>query len=156
MEIFEPVNQKILHLIQIWEPKLCSLDADILKDRKNKQDRSIKQIVGHMVDSASNNIHRIVHLQYQQSPLIFPDYAHFGNNDKWIAIQKFQEEDWSDLVQLWKFSLLHIVHVIRHINPEKLDNIWLSALNENISLRDMVLSFPKHLELHLREVEELL
>ena len=156
MENFELVNQKILNLIKTWEPELLSLKTEVLTDRKNKQDRCIKQIVGHMVDSASNNIHRIVHLQYQQSPFIFPDYAHFGNNDKWIAIQNYQEMDWFNLVQLWKFSLLHIVHVIRNINHEKLDNIWLSALGEKISLRDMVISFPKHLELHLSEVEELL
>ena len=42
---------------------------------------------------------RIVHLQYRESPLRFPNYASDGNKDRWIAIQNYQEEDWNLLVQ---------------------------------------------------------
>ena len=50
--------------------------------RRNSQDRTIKQILGHLVDSASNNMHRIVHFQYHDSPLHFPNYATNGNKDR--------------------------------------------------------------------------
>ena len=108
-----------------------------------------------MVDSASNNTHRVVHLQYQSSPLMFPDYANLGNNDRWIAIQNYQKEDWNDLVQLWTFSNKHFVHVMQNINAEKLDNVWISGLNEEISLKAMVVDFPRHFKLHLNEIDEL-
>lgn len=42
---------------------------------RNSQNRSIKQILGHLIDSPSNNNHRIVHLQYQPTSLVFPNYA---------------------------------------------------------------------------------
>jgi len=45
---------------------------------------TIKETIGHLIDSASNNTYRIIHLQYQQSPLVFPDYANLGNNDRLI------------------------------------------------------------------------
>jgi hypothetical protein len=99
----------------------------VIAGRRNRQNRTIKQIVGHMVDSASNNTHRVVHLQYQPSPLIFPCYASHGNNERWIAIQNYQAEDWHDLVRLWKHSNLHFAHVIAHMNPEKLENVWISG-----------------------------
>ena len=109
-----------------------------------------------MVDSASNNIHRIVHLQYESNPLIFPDYAALGNNDKWISIQNYQDENWDNLIQLWKYSNLHIIHVINHIDTDKLENIWISALNEEISLKKMTEGYLPHLKLHIGEIEELL
>jgi len=145
----------MLELMAAWEPRLSALSEDVVSNRRNSQNRNIKQILGHMIDSASNNTHRIIHLQYQSSPLIFPDYAALGNNDRWIAIQNYQTENWSDLVQLWKYSNRHIIHVINNVNPEKLDNIWLSALDEEVSLRNMINGYLSHFELHLNEIEEL-
>lgn len=156
MNEFEENNQTLLRLIDRWEPKLLSLPENIITGRRNKQHRTVKQIVGHMIDSASNNTHRIVHLQYQPSPLTFPDYANFGNNDRWIAIQSYQTEDWNDLVGLWKHSNRHIVHVIRNINPDKLNHEWITALGESVSLRAMALDYLRHIELHLNEINELI
>jgi hypothetical protein len=156
MSPFESISAELLSLIEEWEPKLSALPDDVITHRRNNQNRTIKQIAGHMVDSASNNTHRVVHLQYQESPLIFPDYANLGNNDRWIAIQNYQDEDWNDLVQLWKYSNRHFVHVVRNINVGKLDNFWISGLNEDISLEAMVIDFPRHFKLHLDEINQLI
>ena len=156
MNKFEPICKELLSLVEEWEPKLSALDNEVITERRNSQNRNIKQITGHMVDSASNNIHRIIHLQYQKSPLIFPCYATHGNNDRWIAIQNYQQEDWDELVQLWKCTNIHIVHVIRNINPEKLGNVWISGHNEEVSLEAMVIDYPRHFELHLSEIDELI
>lgn len=156
MTQFETNNSRMLELIEAWEPRLLALAEDVITSRRNKQNRNIKQILGHMVDSASNNTHRIVHLQYQTSPIVFPDYANLGNNDRWIAVQNYESENWVDLVQLWKYANRHIIHVINHVNPDKLDAIWVSALGEEISLNTMIMGYLGHFELHLREIEELI
>ena len=156
MNKFEPICKELLSLVGEWGPKLSSLDDEVITKRRNSQNRTIKQITGHMVDSASNNTHRIIHLQYQKSPLIFPCYATHGNNDRWIAIQNYQQEDWDELVQLWKCTNIHIVHVIRNINPEKLGNVWISGHNEEVSLEAMVVDYPLHFKLHLSELDELI
>jgi hypothetical protein len=156
MNEFKSISQELLQLIEEWEPKILGLGQEVITERRNSQDRTIKQIVGHMVDSASNNTHRIIHLQYQKSPLIFPDYANLGNNDRWIAIQNYQDEDWNNLVQLWKYANIHIAHVIQNISTEKLDNEWISALNEKMSLKAMVVDFPRHFKLHCDEINELI
>ena len=139
-----------------WEPILRGLSGDVVTLRRNNQDRSIRQIVGHMVDSASNNTHRIVHLQYQLSPISFPDYANMGNNDRWIAIQNYQEEDWENLVALWSATHRHIAHVMLQVHPEKLDAVWISALGEKVTLEEMIHDFPRHFHLHISEIEALI
>jgi len=91
----------------------------------------------------------------ERLPLIFPDYANLGNNDRWITIQDYQTENWNDLVQLWKYFNKHLVHVIRHVNPDKLDNEWITALGNKVPLRVMIVDYLRHVELHLGEIDEL-
>ena len=156
MNELDSIRPEVLSLVEAWEPRLQALTQEAITERRNSQNRTIRQIVGHMVDSASNNTHRVVHLQYQPSPLIFPCYASHGNNDRWIAIQNYQAEDWNDLVQLWKYSNLHFAHVTGNINPEKLENVWISGSGEEVSLKAMVIDYLRHFKLHLGEIEELI
>lgn len=156
METFLPIANEIIALVEFWEPKLVALKNDVITNLRNNQNRSIRQIVGHMIDSASNNTHRIIHLQNLVGPLVYPNYASNGNNDRWIAIQNFQEEDWTILVQLWKYSNLHVAHVIKNLNAEKLQNQWIAGADRLITLEEMVVDYPRHLKLHLDEIEELI
>ena len=143
-------------MIDTWDPVLRGLSPESIALNRNSQNRSIRQIVGHMHDSASNNTHRIVHLQYQESPVAFPDYANLGNNDRWIAIQKYQDENWENLVSLWSATHRHIAHVILHADPGKMDASWISALGEKVSLLEMITDFPGHFRLHIAEIEALI
>jgi hypothetical protein len=152
----ESITGEILALIEEWEPKLGSLAQEIITQRRNSQNRNIKQILGHLIDSASNNTHRVIHLQYQSTPLIFPNYATFGNNDRWIAIQDYENEDWMNMIRLWKYSFLHFCHVINNVKEDKLNNEWISGPDKRITLKSMIVDFPKHLKLHLSEINDLI
>jgi hypothetical protein len=150
------LTREIFSLIEEWEPKLASLPNETISHKMNSQNRTIKQILGHLVDSTSNNTHRTVHLQYQSSPFTFPNYATFGNNDRWIAIQDYQNEDWSNLIQLWKYSLLHFCHVIQNVKNDKLQSLWIADTDKAITLESMIVDFPRHLKLHLSEINDLI
>lgn len=63
MKEFVQVQNEIGTLVNKWESRLSGIEADILDNRKNTQNRTIKQILGHLIDSASNNLHRTIHLQ---------------------------------------------------------------------------------------------
>lgn len=148
-------NQELIHTIEAWEQKLLSLDEFTITAKRNKQNRSIKEILGHLADSASNNTHRIVHLQYQDSPLLFPDYAFNGNNDRWIKIQDYQSANWANLVQHWKYLNLHFAHVVEHVDQSKYSNTWISGEGRHISLSEMIAGYYPHFRLHMNEIGEL-
>ncbi len=154
--MFKEIADELIHLVLEWEQKLNSLSEDQISFPRNIQNRNIRQIVGHMVDSASNNTHRVVHLQYRESPLDFPNYATYGNNDRWIAIQNYENENWENLIKLWKFSHFHYFHVIQHINPEKLGNVWIADKYSKVTLTEVVEDFPRHFKLHISVIEELM
>ena len=150
------ISVELQNILNEWEPKLQSLSDEVITQRFNNQNRSIKMIIGHLIDSISNNIHRTIHLQNLPGPIVFPNYATMGNNDRWIAIQDYQSEDWSNLIGLWKYSLLHYCHIIRRINDAKLDNKWIAGPDTLVSLQDMTLDFTRHFKLHISEIEELI
>ncbi len=74
---------------------------------------SAKEIVGHLVDSASNNHQRFVRAQFQED-LVFPGYE----QDEWVVVQRYQDAPWQDLLTLWREYNLHIARVIEAIPLE--------------------------------------
>lgn len=149
----EVISERIIGLVKSWEQILVDLPDKILIRKRNSQNRTIKQIVGHLIDSASNNHQRMVRLHYNCN-LNFPDYRQ--DNDRWIAIQKYQDENWENLVQLWKFFNLHIVHIINQADDKQADNEWVDCEGTIVSLKQMTEGYYDHLLLHLNEIQELI
>ena len=55
METFVNLREELKDLIVLWEARLLDLNPEVITEKRNNQNRTIKQIVGHMVDSASRN-----------------------------------------------------------------------------------------------------
>lgn len=78
---------------------------------------SRKEIIGHLIDSASNTHQRFVRAQLTDN-LSFPGYE----QDAWVKCQHYQNESWVDLVQLWRSHNLHLLHVVSCLPEDKLGN----------------------------------
>lgn len=150
---FSDVTNGIQKYIDTWEQKLTALSADTIAKKRNKQNRNIKQILGHLIDSAANNHQRIVRLQYNDK-LDFPDYQQ--DNDLWIALQDYQNADWNTTIQMWKYYNLHMIQVIKSVDHTKLENTWQNFEHITVTLRQMIEGYPGHLELHFNKIQELI
>ena len=146
-------------------PLLLSLREEQVSVRRNVQNRTVKMLVGHLIDSASNNHQRMVRLQYaprcghsmpktDMGMLVFPDYTQ--DNDLWIKLQDYQHEDWQTLVMLLKFYNQHICHVIRSVDKKKLRNYWIDYEGTRVTLDAMIRGYINHLNLHISHIHELL
>ncbi len=71
---FSPITEGIYNVIETEEKVLTSLPEETITQKRNRQNRTIKQILGHLIDSASNNHQRMIRLQYSKDLLFFPDY----------------------------------------------------------------------------------
>lgn len=150
---FSNVTNGILRYIDIWAQELIDLPVDTITNKRNKQSRTIKQIMGHLIDSAANNHQRMVRLQYNDK-LDFPDYQQ--DNDLWIALQDYQNADWNISIQLWKYYNLHMIQVIKSVDHTKLENSWQNFEGITVTLRQMIDGYLGHIELHLNEIQELI
>ena len=149
---FTTVKNTISNCINHWEKILLELNEIQISKNRNKQNRNIKQILGHLIDSASNNHQRIVRLQYIKQ-LVFPDYQQ--DNDLWIQLQQYEKADWLNLIQLWKYYNLHIIQIIDAVNIKTLNNTWNNFEGETTTLKQMIDGYPEHLLLHMNEIKEL-
>ena len=139
---FSKVTEGIYNVIETEEKVLISLQEETITLKRNKQNRTIKQILGHLIDSASNNHQRMVRLQYCKDLLFFPDYRQ--DNDLWIALQDYQNEDFHNLIQLWKFFNLHIIQVIKSVDQTRLDSYWCDFEGTKVTLQDMIEGYLYH------------
>lgn len=162
---YSNVINAIRLILEKEEPMLKILSEDVITNRFNSQGRSIKMLLGHLIDSASNNHQRMVRLQYaprvgysipdgERGLLVFPDYTQ--DNNLWLQLQNYQNEDWNTLVQLWKFYNLHIIQVIQSVDESKLNNYWLDYEGNQVTLHDMIMGYTGHLELHIGHIHELM
>lgn len=107
---------------------------------------SIKEILGHLADSAANNHQRFV--RAQQSPLSLPGY----DQDHWVASQGYQERSWQDLLTFWAAYNRHLAHVIRRIPDAALDVPCRIGPSAPVSLRFLAEDYLVHLRHHLGDI----
>jgi hypothetical protein len=108
---------------------------------------SRKQIVGHLIDSALNNLHRFVRAQ-QAEELVFPGY----DQRQWVDAGRYAERRWRDLVGLWSALNAQVAHVIAGIAPERLGTPCRIGDGPPVSLEFVARDYVKHLRHHLEQV----
>jgi DinB superfamily len=73
---------------------------------------SKKEVIGHLIDSAQNNIRRFVVAQYELKPHIV------YTQDEWVAIQQYQNYPLNNLIELWQLLNGHICIILKTMQPE--------------------------------------
>jgi len=131
--------------------RLQSLPGETIEARLSPDAWSVKEIVGHLVDSASNNHQRFVRLQVADG-LVLPDYSQ--DNETWVSIQGYQNAPWDALLDLWRYFNLHLARVIRAVNEECIDNIWVVDENTSITLGELMIDYRRHLNDHFQQIKE--
>ena len=128
-----------------------NLPAETIEARPDPDAWSVKEIFGHLIDSASNNHQRFIRLQITDE-LGFPDYSQ--DNSTWISIQKYGEAPWEELLSMWRYYNLHLARVIRIVDPDCIDHLWIVNKDTSISLGDLMTDYLRHLKDHIQQIEQ--
>ncbi len=117
--------------------------------RKKKGKWSRKELLGHLVDSAQNNIRRFVVTQYQlDAPHIIYD------QDKWVSLQGYNDYSAKELVELWLLLNKHLIHLLENMpteNYEKLCNTG-KIFSEQHTLIWLAEDYVNHMKHHLGQI----
>jgi len=139
-EILQLVNQAMIDFENIpdeaWNNK-----PQLLKWSK-------KELLGHLVDSAVNNIRRLVVGQYEQGVKII------YHQDEWVNYQNYQEAAIAEVIMLWKLLNYQISRVIENIPEEKLQNTCDTGKGkiEMHTLSFFIDDYLVHLKYHLNQI----
>ena len=149
VEVASQIEQAVGGAVEHWR----DLPEPTLRFRVSADAWSIKEIIGHLIDSASNNHQRFVRLQLTER-LTFPDYGQ--DNIHWVRIQNYQDRKWSELLVLWHYFNVQLANIIRSVDPACLSHIWQMDPQTSVRLFDLMTDYQRHLIAHLDQIGDTL
>ena len=144
--------------IESAAPRLLQISEAQSEQPRAEEHWSAKQIIGHLIDSATNNHARFVLAQIKDD-LIFPGY----DQNSWVTIQHYQQAPWSQLVDLWRAYNLHLLHVMAFTPADQLtkrcvqhslQTIAFETVSESepVTLEYLMKDYVVHLKHHLSQI----
>jgi hypothetical protein len=107
---------------------------------------SAKQVIGHLIDSAVNNLGRIVRLQIEAGQSL-PGYEQMA----WVSLQHYAEREWAQVLALWFALNEQVAWTIGHLERARLANRGVVA-GEPLTLGFLIEDYVAHMEHHLRSM----
>jgi len=140
------VSDRLLEIVGSAEMRLRQCNEEMAREPVLPGGWSRKQVVGHLIDSASNNHNRFVRAALSDA-LVFPEYDTNG----WSAVENPQAAPWELLVSLWATYNRYLAHVIAQIPASKLD-IHCAIGSHEGPLRFIIEDYVRHLNHHLGQI----
>jgi DinB superfamily len=106
-----------------------------------------KEVLGHLIDSATNNHQRFVWGQIAAGQ-DFPGY----DQEQWVRIQNYQAARWYDLIDLWRAYNTHLLHVAGCMSKEGQRAPCRVGGGKEVILAGLFVDYVDHLEHHLRKM----
>jgi len=147
--MLQALADELTLVIDLAAVELRAINEGAAASKRSPDAWSVKEILGHLVDSAANNHHRFVRAQ-QAKEFSFPGYE----QDVWVQAQDYQSQSWPELVDFWVRYNQHLVHVIRRIPDSAVDVPCRIGANDAVSLGFLVEDYVVHLRHHLKQIQE--
>lgn len=140
--------EKIENLLGQAHTYFASHDEQHLRAPLAEGKWSRKQIIGHLIDSAINNLQRFTEIGCQPQPYAYREY----NQAELVAVNDYQNVDTVELLRLWILLNRQIIRVVQNQTEERLD-LKVSFPDGTLSdLRFLVTDYPDHMEHHIRQI----
>ncbi|KQL50494.1 metal-dependent hydrolase [Heyndrickxia shackletonii] len=140
--------EDIINAINYWMqtlPKVYNSMAETeISNRPLPNKWSQKEILGHLCDSALNNINRFIKIQYEEQPFVIQSY----NQDQWVILQNYQERPLEEIVNLFLSLNEQIINIISNIPKEGLSYLC-DIGNKQETLEWLLKDYLNHMEHHI-------
>jgi hypothetical protein len=112
---------------------------------------TVREVLGHLIDSACNNHRRFVIGALPQTSR-FDAYE----QDEWVARQRYRDEPWSDIVALWLAYNRHLAHVMHGTSVEDAARTAIAPDGSGpVSVGFLMHDYVVHLRHHLGQIRVL-
>lgn len=145
------ITTELRDLIEQYSVHLLLYSEEELRYKAAPDKWSKKEVIGHLCDSAMNNLQRFVRGQYYAEP---PHIIYHQN--EWVALQHYQDYEPSALVELWAALNLHICWVLDYISVDRYDKL-VDTGKDGVELHDLqflATDYVSHLKHHLEQCKD--
>jgi len=107
---------------------------------------SKKEILGHLIDSATNNHQRFVRVQFEETPFII------YNQDNWNLFSHHQDIPGSQVITFWELYNRYLLEIIKRIPANLLQRKCKTNESSDVTLQWIIEDYVVHMEHHLHEI----
>ncbi len=141
-------SREILEIVDRVQPRLEKYgEADWMR-RAAPEKWCRKEILGHLIDSASNNHQRVVRAVIDGKTEI-PPYAQV----EWVRAQGYQDEDGRAVLDFWAAYNRHFARLVARIPADRLAAQWVVPGKPPMALEALVIDYIRHLKHHLAQID---
>ena len=136
----QTIEQYYSLLINVSEPAFSSKP---FPDKWSK-----KEELGHLIDSAQNNIQRFIRVQYEE-------HVHIRYNpDNWVAMNDYQTRDTKELIELWYLLNKQIIAILEKMPQEKWETLMSFDVNPAVKNTTLFIAedYVNHMVHHLETI----
>lgn len=135
-------------LLNIYSGGLYNISPEEFSYKPVAEQWSKKEILGHLVDSAQNNIQRFIRGQYEDKPHIV------YNQDVWVTTQAYQHYKTNDLIALWQLLNKHICIILAAMPSDKYNMLCNTGKQkeELFTVKQLAEDYTAHLIHHLKQI----
>ncbi|KGE20235.1 DinB family protein [Paenibacillus wynnii] len=106
------------------------------------------QILGHLCDSAINNLSRFIRIQHESQPLDLTSY----NQNQWVDAQNYSSADPDEILNLWVSLNQSVIRVISTLAPLQLSLVYLLPQGGTVTLEWLIEDYLEHMKQHLGQI----
>ncbi|MEK5175498.1 DinB family protein [Heyndrickxia sp. FSL W8-0496] len=143
--------QKVVDGINYWIKRLPeeynSMSEKEISNRPLPNKWSKKEILGHLCDSAINNIESFIKIQYEEPLYVIQSY----NQNHWVIVQNYQDRSLDEIINLFQALNKQVVNIVKNIPNEKLSNLCDIGNNQYQTLEWLIKDYLEHLEHHIHK-----
>jgi hypothetical protein len=136
-------------IVESFVPKLSAIDGETFSAKPQPQKWSKNEVLGHLVDSAQNNLRRFICAQYEARP---PQILY--KQDFWVSANGYVNYWQADIIGLWRLVNLQICHVLENMPEENYQQLCSTSPDPDYTqtLEWLAADHVKHLKHHLNQI----
>lgn len=143
--MIEKAISRLIDIIDKTPGLLAKIGEESMSAKGLSNKWSKKEILGHLIDSATNNHQRFIRGQFELHPEIRYD------QNKWNEFSFYQDIESKQIISFWTAYNKQLIEIINRIPKENLSKQI--KIGENLlTLEFLIIDYVEHLEHHLEQI----
>ena len=141
----QKVVDELNYIVEEYSKKFEAIPDSDFSSKPEEKKWSRKEVVGHLIDSAQNNLRRFLVSQYETEPtkIVY-------DQDFWVKANAYQSMDKSDVIALWKLLNKQIAVVLGNMPEENYSKQSLTSQLQTVDF--LAADYVRHLKHHVNQV----
>ncbi len=144
----EKITTELQEIVDTFSMKITAININEFNAKPNPYKWTKKEVLGHLIDSAHNNLRRFVVGQYEHEPNIVYD------QDFWVRANDYQHMSDADIIALWQLLNKRIIAVLNKMPVENYDRMCNTGKTSPTmhTVQWLAADYVKHLKHHLNQI----